>query len=108
MQKLINILLIILFLGIQSYGQDSFTEIRKDTVDTPIVQKPVKETHAAGTVEVSFRIDEKGEVEIVNINSNNPELIDYVIKKLQKIKLDPSYKGIGKTIKYRFQFKKQA
>jgi len=61
-----------------------------------------------GTVEVSFKIEEDGTINIVNINANNPELIEYVIAKLEKIQLDPAYRDVGKTIKYRFQFKKEA
>lgn len=65
-------------------------------------------TQFQGTVEVSFKIEKDGTINIVNINANNPELIEYVIAKLGKIQLDPAYRDIGKTIKYRFKFKKEA
>jgi hypothetical protein len=61
-----------------------------------------------GTVEVAFRIDASGKVDILNINASNPKLIDYVVKKLGKIQLDQIDSQPGKVIKYRFVFKKQA
>lgn len=85
--------------------QDQKSKAAKDSTQVE-VNFPV--TQFQGTVEVSFRIEADGTVDIVNINANNPELIEYVIAKLQKIKLDPSYQNLGKTIKYRFQFKKEA
>lgn len=61
-----------------------------------------------GVVEVSFKIDDLGKVQILNINSTSPQLSDYVIKKLGKIQLDEGTTKLGKVIKYRFVFKKQA
>ncbi len=61
-----------------------------------------------GVVEVSFKIDNLGKVQILNINSTSPQLSDYVIKKLGKIQLDEGTTQLGKVIKYRFVFKKQA
>jgi|GEM_PF-1142155 hypothetical protein len=61
-----------------------------------------------GTVEVSFMINEEGTVKVLNIQSTNPDLVDYVLKKLKKIKLAEDDESVGKTIKYRFVFKKQA
>lgn len=81
-----------------------------------VVQKPQKERtqeeesvkHLEGTVEVSFKIDAMGRVQIINMNASNPQLADYVIKKLNKIQLNKSDTQDGKIIKYRFVFKKQA
>ncbi len=60
-----------------------------------------------GTVDVSFKIDDAGRVKVVNIESSNPELMDYVLAKLKKIKLD-SARSHGETIRYRFVFKQQS
>ena len=60
-----------------------------------------------GTVEVSFTINEEGTVKVLNIQSTNPDLVDYVLQKLKKIKLSEDDESVGKTIKYRFVFKKQ-
>jgi outer membrane biosynthesis protein TonB len=75
---------------------------------TTIIQKPQSEKELEGTVEVSFRIDMAGKVEILSINASSPQLADYVIKKLNKIKLEKGDPQIGQVIKYRFVFKKQA
>lgn len=68
----------------------------------------VKSKELEGTVEVSFKIDGAGKVEILNINATSPQLADYVIKKLKKIQLEKGDPQIGQVIKYRFVFKKQA
>ncbi len=70
--------------------------------------KEIKEKDLDGTVEVSFRIDGTGKVEIISINATSPQLADYVIKKLNKIQLQKGDPQIGQVIKYRFVFKKQA
>jgi len=66
------------------------------------------EPNLDGVVEVSFKIDNLGKVQILNINSTSPQLSDYVIKKLGKIQLEEGNTQVGKVIKYRFVFKKQA
>lgn len=66
------------------------------------------EPNLDGIVEVSFKIDNEGKVQILNINSTSPQLADYVIKKLGKVQLEQGSSQIGKVIKYRFVFKKQA
>lgn len=67
-----------------------------------------QEPNLDGVVEVSFKIDQLGKVQILNINSTSPQLSEYVIKKLAKIQLEEGNSQIGKVIKYRFVFKKQA
>jgi outer membrane biosynthesis protein TonB len=61
-----------------------------------------------GTVEVSFKIDAQGHVEILSLASTSPQLADYVIKKLAQVKLEKGDPQVGQVIKYRFVFKKQA
>jgi outer membrane biosynthesis protein TonB len=84
------------------------TETIKKMVDKHMVYPIFQIQSMEGTVEVSFKINDDGEVNILNIKSSNPDLIDYVVKKLKKIKLEESDDGSGQTIKYRFVFKKQA
>ena len=67
----------------------------------------IKNKNLEGTVEVSFKINTDGEVDILNIQSTNPELIDYVVRKLKQIQLEDKNEIVGKTIHYRFVFKKQ-
>lgn len=66
------------------------------------------EPNLDGLVEVSFKIDGAGKVQILTINSTSPQLADYVIKKLGKVKLEQGSTQTGKVIKYSFVFKKQA
>ncbi|MFM9005013.1 MAG: hypothetical protein ACKOSR_05850, partial [Flavobacteriales bacterium] len=61
-----------------------------------------------GLVEVSFKIDAAGKIQIVHINSTSPQLTEYVVNKLSKIKLSSDAAPDGKVITYRFVFKKQA
>lgn len=61
-----------------------------------------------GLVEVSFKVDETGRIQILHINSTSTQLTEYVVKKLTKIKLDTESGSAGKVITYRFVFKKQA
>lgn len=61
-----------------------------------------------GVVEVSFRVDGQGKVQIVRINSTSPQLADYVIRKLEKVRLEQGSSDTGKIIKYNFVFKRQA
>jgi hypothetical protein len=63
--------------------------------------------HLEGTVEVSFKVDMSGKLDIVSINATDPKLGEYVINKLKKIKLEKGDPQIGQVIKYRFVFKKQ-
>lgn len=60
-----------------------------------------------GTVEVSFKIDHSGKVKILSIESSNAELMDYVVQKLKKIRLENAGDNDGQAIHYKFVFKQQ-
>lgn len=76
--------------------------------DSTIVKlQPQMKTPTQGVIEVSFKIDKNGEVEVTSINSDNPELIGYIMQRLKKIKLDPAIYHTGQVIKYKFDFNKQ-
>lgn len=79
----------------------------KDSLQPPTQVIPAPE-RLKGIVEVSFRIDTEGKVDILGIQSNNPELIKYVVARLESVKFDPKQYAPGKTINYRFSFGKQA
>ena len=82
------------------------------TADILAQGKPVKteiqQPNLDGLVEVSFKIDVSGKIQIVHINSTSPQLTEYVVNKLSKIKLSNDTAPDGKVITYRFVFKKQA
>lgn len=72
-------------------------------------EKKIEEKQLEGSVEVSFSVDAQGKIRIVQIVASSQELADYVIKKMSDIQLDKNDTSqIGKIIKYRFVFKKQA
>jgi hypothetical protein len=98
---LLKRILIYLFLATASLGSPFLLHAQKEP-------QVVKSKELEGTVEVSFKIDGAGKVEILNINATSPQLADYVIKKLKKIQLEKGDPQIGQVIKYRFVFKKQA
>ena len=75
---LLKRLLIYLFLATASLGSPFLLHAQKEP-------QVVKSKELEGTVEVSFKIDGAGKVEILNINATSPQLADYVIKKLKKI-----------------------
>lgn len=93
--------------GVQKGQGQEVTETAKDSTQTPtqFLQTPDR---LKGIVEVSFRIDQEGKVDILEIKSNNPELIKYVAARLERIRLDPEEYQPGKTINYRFSFGLQA
>jgi hypothetical protein len=81
----------------------------------PTDQKPTKKNQTEepqpnmdGTVEVSFKIDPSGKIQIVDLVSTSAQLSEYVLKKLAKIQISDQTLQEGKVIKYRFTFKKQA
>lgn len=87
--------------SVVSAQRDSSTQRRHQVKDPD-------QPNMDGLVEVSFKIDETGRIQIVHINSTSTQLTEYVVKKLTKIKLDTESGSEGKVITYRFVFKKQA
>ena len=81
---------------------------RLDSVRIVEQKKEPDQPNMDGLVEVSFKIDAAGKIQIVHINSTSPQLTEYVVKKLSRIKLDDNTGSNGKVITYRFVFKKQA
>jgi len=82
--------------------------VRTSSQKEPNQQNQVIKSEVEGTVEVSFKIDNGGKVQILEMNATSQALADYVIKKLSKIQLEKSDYQSGQIIKYRFVFKKQA
>lgn len=87
--------------------EQTVEEAAKDSLQPPaqLLRAP---SQLKGIVEVSFRITDAGNVDIIEIKSNNPDLIKYVVARLEKIKLTPEQYVPGKTINYRFSFGEQA
>ena len=78
----------------------------------PQQQKPAEQKFGAeinmdGVVEVSLKIDSAGNIQIIDLQSSNPKLSEYVLGKLSQTKLSSNSSDSGKVVKYRFVFKKQ-
>jgi outer membrane biosynthesis protein TonB len=86
----------------------AIASVRCDPDQRPKQKQTTVQGNLEGTVEVSFKIDAQGHVEIVSLASTSPQLADYVIKKLAQVKLEKGDPQVGQVIKYRFVFKKQA
>ena len=56
-------------------------------------------------VEVSFCIDESGAVQVLKIDSEDPELVQFILERFERVQVDPANYTIGKVIRYRFKFK---
>lgn len=102
-------LLALLSIPVQVFAWDDVRQPAKQRAKVQGVKNADEpDPNMDGIVEVSFKIDNLGKVQILNINSTSPQLADYVIKKLGKIQLQEGDSQIGKVIRYRFVFKKQA
>ncbi len=77
-----------------------------DPQKTGTTESPTQALH--GEVEVSFKIGLDGKANILDIKSENPDLVDYVRTKLNKIQLQKDDINIDEIITYRFIFKKEA
>ncbi|MDP4828281.1 MAG: hypothetical protein NWR73_11370 [Flavobacteriales bacterium] len=108
--KLHHILLIVGTLFISSNvlaGNDILDDVKK-AINRHVIFPVQNQTTSEGTVEVSFKIDDSGKVRVLSIESTSPDLMQYVLTKLEKIQLDSLEKNDGQTIRYRFVFKPQA
>lgn len=60
-----------------------------------------------GTVITTFVVDREGKLEVLDIKSTNPNLIDHVRRKLAKVDLKDNNDGIWRKTTVRFVFKKE-
>ena len=118
--KSIATILVAIVMAVAAFAHGGFVNQRKPVQakshlqqpkaasDSTKTLQPFSEKELEGTVEVSFMINTEGKVQILKINASSPSLVDYVVKKLNKIQLTDSDSQVGQVIKYRFVFKKQA
>lgn len=93
--------LLLLFGGIQAMG-NAYNQ-------PPQVQRiklVPKEGHQ-DLVDIRFKIDLEGKVQVVSVEASNAKLVDYVIKKLQAITLEPNPEEMDRIYRYKFRFKDQ-
>ena len=80
-------------------------DTNKNPQKTSTKESPTQ--HLQGEVEVSFKIGRDGKADIISIDSENPDLVEYVKLKLKKIQLQKDDINIDEIITYRFIFKKE-
>jgi len=80
----------------------------KEPQKSSISSESASQQQLHGEVEVSFKIGTDGKANILDIKSENPDLVNYVKTKLNKIKLEKDDFNIDEVITYRFVFKKEA
>ena len=60
-----------------------------------------------GEVSVSFTVTPKGKIDVLKIDSSNPLLIPYVMKRLKLIVLPKDDRTIGSILSYQINFKQE-
>lgn len=106
LSMMLRLFFLMMIIGVTSVA--TVAAIRIETSRMLEQKKDPDQPNMDGLVEVSFKVDATGKIQIVHINSTSPQLTEYVVKKLSKIKLDNNAGGNSKVITYRFVFKKQA
>jgi hypothetical protein len=106
------IALMVLFAGMAhasapANGNPTKPDRLKSQIDRHVVFPTAAVPDRYGEVEATFRINERGETEIIETRSVSEYLADYVAKKLEKVRLGPNDKNLGQVIRYRFVFQKQ-
>jgi hypothetical protein len=66
----------------------------------PVLEK----SNMTGDVYVSFLVNKEGRIEVIECNSTNEKLRQYVIKKLARIDIGENPNGIWKTTHMRISF----
>lgn len=112
--KTINLLSILLLFAISTQAEnpvdnENATAYKKALTNQiqQLVQYPefAKTNQAEGFVLVSFHFGENGSLSVIEVNSNNVELKNYVIQKLQTIELCTHAKNPKNIYNMRFDFK---
>jgi hypothetical protein len=92
---------LILFGGTQAMGNEC---------DQPPQVQRIKLVPKEGQqdlVDIRFKIDAQGKVQVVSVEASNAKLVDYVINKLQAIQLEPNLDEQDRIYRYKFRFKDQ-
>ncbi|MFM1931697.1 MAG: hypothetical protein RL226_1000 [Bacteroidota bacterium] len=88
-------------------GNDLERDVRR-AINRHMIFPAQEAEQMAGVVEVNFTIDEDGTVRVLSIESTNTPLKNYVLSRLERIKLNGNEANRGQTIRYRFVFKPKA
>jgi Neuraminidase (sialidase) len=84
-------------------SKELYKELNKHIVAPAFVDQD----EMLGEVTASFVVDRNGELEVLQVRSENTELKKYVTKKLNKVHVSDNDDGFWKTTTIKFVFKKQ-
>lgn len=91
----------LLFGGMQATGNEC-----RQAPQVQRIKLVPKEGHQ-DLVDIRFKIDMEGKVQVVSVEASNAKLVDYVITKLQSISLAPNPEEMDRIYRYKFRFKDQ-
>ena len=111
MKKLISIIGVFTFiisLGISNVqAQNPNNSQLKKKINTYMSFPLLAEDEMIGEVAVSFNVTNKGKINVLKIDSSNPDLIPFVMRRLDKVVIPLNDATIGTTQSYIFNFKKE-
>ena len=111
MKKLISIISLLSFtllIGVTNLqAQNPKSDKLNNKINTFISYPYLAQQNMEGEVTVSFSVTPKGKLDVLKIDSSNPHLIPFVMRRLNKVNLPLNDVTIGTTQSYIFNFKKE-
>jgi hypothetical protein len=101
-----NLLIIIIFTSLGQAQFPSETKLNKK-INSQMVYPLLANENMEGEVTLSFTITPKGRIDVLKIDSSNPHLIPYVMRRLKKIEVPLNDKAIGTIQNYLINFKSE-
>lgn len=102
----ISFSILILFVSIGNLQAQKTNKLKKK-INTYMSYPYLTQSNMEGEVAVSFSITPEGTVNVIKIDSSNPNLIPYVMRRLNKIELPLDDVTIGTTQSFIFNFVKE-
>lgn len=98
--------ILMLFVSISSVQAQKPNKLKKK-INTYMSYPYLTQSNMDGEVAVSFSITPEGTVNVLKIDSSNPDLIPYVMRRLNKIAVPLNDITIGTTQSFIFNFMKE-
>jgi hypothetical protein len=92
----------------QAQAQDPSSSKLNKKINNSIAYPLLAEQNMDGEVAVTVSVSSKGKLDVVKIDSSNPNLIPYVIKRLKRIEVPLNDKTIGSNQTYLLNFRSEA
>ena len=111
MKNLFSILILSIFVisisANQVQAQDPSLSKLNKKINNSIAYPLLAEQNMDGEVAVTFSVTSKGKLNVIKIDSSNPNLIPYVIKRLKRIEVPLNDKTIGTNQTYLLNFRSE-